>query len=76
MKPYLKPVDLLNVIDGVYFRRETSVHAKELLIHEGGQGEAIESVHAGIVDAFRVFNLALGFEGEIFAEMATLVVAA
>ena len=57
------------------FRRKSSVNAKELLVHQRGQWQTVEGVHAGIVDAFRVFYLTLRLEGEIFAEMPAFVVA-
>lgn len=72
---FLEPVDLLDIVDGMDFRRKSAVNAKELLVHQRGQRQTVEGVHAGIVDAFRVFNLTLRLEGEIFAEMPAFVVA-
>lgn len=37
---------------------QASVHAQELLVEQGGQGKAVESLHAGVVHALRVLNLA------------------
>ena len=49
---------LSNIVKIVDFRRESSVHAEKLLIHEGSKRQAVESLHAGVIDAFRILNLA------------------
>jgi hypothetical protein len=38
--------------------RETAVNTQELLVHDSGEGEVAEGVHAGVVDCFGVFVLA------------------
>lgn len=37
------------------FRRESTVHAEELLVHEGRQRQTVERVHASVVHPLRVF---------------------
>lgn len=49
---------LLDVVEGVHLGGEAAVHAQELLVHEGGQGEAVERLHARVVHALRVLDLA------------------
>lgn len=39
----------------VNFRRESTVHAEELLVHEGRQRQTVERVHASVVHPLRVF---------------------
>lgn len=46
------------VIEGVELGRETAMNAEELLVHNRGEGEGAERVHAGVVDFFRVLVLA------------------
>lgn len=39
----------------VNFRRESTVHAEELLVHESRQRQTVERVHASVVHPLRVF---------------------
>lgn len=39
----------------VNFRRESTMHAEELLVHEGRQRQTVERVHASVVHPLRVF---------------------
>lgn len=57
-------------------RTESSVDAKELLVHDRSEGKGTERFHAGFIDSLRVLVLALELEGEIVGEMATLMVSA
>ena len=52
------------------------MYAEKLLVHDRGQRESTERVHARIVDLLRVLMLAFELEGEIVCQVATLVVAA
>ncbi len=47
-----------DVIKGVELGRETAVDTEKLLVHDGGQREGAERLHARIVDALRVLALA------------------
>ena len=53
MSPYLS--DVVQVVD---LRRQSSVDAEELLVHERGQREAVERLHASVVHALGVLDLA------------------
>jgi hypothetical protein len=72
----LEPVQATDVVEGAQLRREATVHAQELLVHEGGERQAVERVHARIVHTLRVLDLALLLEGEVLCEVTALVVAA
>ena len=50
--------DLSDVVEIVYLWAESAVDAEELLVHERGQREAVERVHARVVHALRVLDLA------------------
>ena len=50
--------------------------AKVLLVDDGGEGQTVEGLHAGLVEGLRVLHLALSFEGEVLGEVAALVVTA
>ena len=69
-----EPIQHLDVVERVHFGRQTAVNAQELLVHERRQGEAVERVHAGVVNAFGVLDATLLLEREIVGEMAALVV--
>lgn len=45
--------DVVKICD---FWRQAAVHAQELLVHEGGQGEAVEGVHARVVHPLGILN--------------------
>ena len=49
--------------------------AEELLVHEGGEGKAVERLHARVVHALRVLDFALLLEREVLREVSALVVA-
>jgi len=51
------------------------VHAEELLVHDGAEGEGVEGVHDALVGIEVVFVLAFFFEGEVLCEVAALMVA-
>ena len=42
---------------------ESAVDAEELLVHQRGEGEAVEGVHARVVHALRVLDLACAYLG-------------
>ena len=50
------------------------MHAEKLLVHEGGEGKAVERLHARVVHALRVLDLALLLEREVLREVPALVV--
>jgi hypothetical protein len=54
---------------------EATMDTEELFIHDGSQGQGAEGIHTRIIDLFRIFMLALKFEGEVVCQMATFVVA-
>ncbi|KAI8035088.1 hypothetical protein M5D96_012181 [Drosophila gunungcola] len=72
----LEAVEPPNVLQLVYLGRKAAVHAQELLVHERRQRQAVERVHAGVVHALRVLDLALLLEGEVLGQVPALVVAA
>ena len=67
-------VYLLDVVQGVNFRRQAPVDTEELLVHQGGQWQTVEGFHASVVNTLGVFYFALLLEGEIFREVAALVI--
>lgn len=66
----------LDVLESVQLRTQTTVNAQKLLVHDGGQRQRAERLHALVIDGFRVLVLALQLEREIIGQVATLVVAA
>lgn len=48
---------LLDVVQRVDLRRKAPVHAEELLVHQGGQRQAVKCLHAGVVNLLRVLDL-------------------
>lgn len=48
---------LLDVVQRVDLGRKAPVHAEELLVHQGGQGQAVKRLHAGVVNLLRVLDL-------------------
>lgn len=54
----LEAVQFPDVVQGVDLGGEATVDAEELLVHEGGQGQAVERLHARVVHALRVLDLA------------------
>ena len=63
----LEPVQLSYIVQSVYLGREAAMNAQELLVHERRQRQAIERLHACIVNAFRVFDFAFLFEREVLS---------
>lgn len=53
-------IDLLNILNRMDVGRETTVNAKELLVHDGGQGEGVEHVVDLVVNAEVVLVLNWG----------------
>ena len=49
---------LLDVVEGVDLWRQAAVDAEELLVHEGSQRQAVEGLHASVVHALGVLDLA------------------
>lgn len=50
------------------------MYAEELLVHDCRQRQCAERLHTSVVYLFRIFVLALEFEGEVIGQMSTLVV--
>lgn len=46
----------LDVVECENLGRQTSVDAEELLVEQGGEGQAVERLHAGVVNTFRIFD--------------------
>ena len=46
------------VVESVELRGQSTVDAEELLVHDGGEREITEGLHASVVDCFRVLVLA------------------
>jgi hypothetical protein len=68
-------VDTLDIFQGVKLRAESTVYAKELLVHHCCEREAAECLHTSIVDLLGVFVFAFELECEIVCQMSALVVA-
>lgn len=66
----------LQIVQCVELRAQTSVYTQELLVHDSGQRERAEGIHAGFVDSLGVFVLTFELECEVVGQMATLVVTA
>lgn len=71
----LAPVYLLYVRDCGYFCGDSPVHAEELLVDDGREGELIEKVHDAVVHLLVVLVEALGPEIEEGSELPAFVVA-
>lgn len=50
------------------------MYTEELFVHDGGQRQGTEGLHACFIDLLRVFVLALEFEGEIIRQMPAFMV--
>lgn len=46
----------LDVVECENLGREAAVYAQKLLVQQRGEGQAVERIHAGIVNTFRIFN--------------------
>ena len=66
----------LQVLKGVKLRTESTVNAEELLVHDRSQRQGAERLHAGIIDSFRVFVLALQLECKVVCQVTAFVVTA
>jgi hypothetical protein len=76
------------VIESMQFGRKTTVDTQELLVHDGGEGEVAERVHAGVVDRLGVLvftwnqldpsnlvgELTFELECKVVGEVATFVI--
>ena len=52
------------------------MNTQELLVHERGQWQAVEGLHARVVHALSVLDFTLLLECEVFRQMAALVIPA
>jgi len=68
--------DLLQLCDSDELRRESSVHAEDFVVDEGGNGHAVEHILELFPDADRVPTLALVVEPVDSVDLPALVVAA
>jgi hypothetical protein len=50
------------------------VNTQELLVHDRGQRESAEGLHACLVDLLRILMLALELEREVVGQMPALVI--
>ena len=53
---------------------ETTVNAKELLVHDRRQRQRTERLNARLVNPFAILVLALQLEGKIIGQVATFVI--
>jgi hypothetical protein len=72
----LEPVQAADVVESAQLGREATVHAQKLLIHESRERQAVKRVHACVVHALRVLDLALLLESEVLGEVTAFVIAA
>lgn len=63
-----------DVIQGVQLRRQPTVYAQELFVHDSGERERAERVHACFVDPVGVLVLAFQLEREVVRKMPAFVV--
>lgn len=47
-----------DVVEAGDLRGQASMNAQELLVEQSGQGKAVKGLHAGVIHALRVLNLA------------------
>lgn len=52
----------LDVVECENLGRQTAVNTEELLVEEGGEGQAVERFHAGVVNTFRILDDAFNRE--------------
>jgi hypothetical protein len=72
---YSKTTYALDIVQCMQLWAETTMYAKELLVHDGSKGQCAERVHTSIIYSLRIFVLAFELECEIVGQMATFVVA-
>jgi hypothetical protein len=46
-----------DVIQSIKLGRQPAMNTEKLLVHDGSEGERAERVHAGLVQALRIFTL-------------------
>src|SRR5262245_1952497 len=66
----------LDIVERVQLRAQAAVYAQELLVHDSGQRQRTEGIHAGIIDSLGVLVLAFQLESEVVGQMPALVVSA
>lgn len=71
-----RPGHLFDLVEGLELGGEPPVHAEDLLVDEGGDGEAVEAVGEGLPEADVVAPLALVVEPIDAVDRGALVVAA
>jgi hypothetical protein len=69
------PHDALDLFEGVEFRGKSSMHAENLFVNKGGNGQAVETVGEGLPDTDVVASLALVVESVDSVNGGALVVA-
>ena len=76
MRDFSEPIDDLDLIDAVYTRTQTAMHAKYLVIDHDGEGEEIEHVGEVVPNVgVAVFAVAFGVEAVGLCYASGLVVA-
>ena len=69
------PSDLLQLCHGDKLRRETAVHAEDLVVDEGRDGHAVEDILELLPDANGISALAFIIESVNTIDLATFVIA-
>lgn len=64
----------LQVVQGVKFRAQSTVYTQKLLVHDCGQRQCAERVHACFVYGFGVLVLAFELKGEVIGQVTALVI--
>jgi hypothetical protein len=64
------------ILEGVEFRAESTVDAKELLVHDGGKWETAKGLYTRFIHLLGVLVLAFQLEGEIVGQMPAFVISA
>ena len=64
----------LDIFQSMQFRTETTVNAKELLVHHCRQRQRTEGLQARLIDSFTIFVLAFQFESEVVRQVTAFVV--
>ena len=71
----LKTTYALDIVQRMQLRAETAMYAKELLVHDSGQGQCAERIHTCVVYSLGIFVLAFELECKVVGQMATFVIA-
>lgn len=74
IRDFVSTTYALQVVQGVKLRAQSTVYAKELLVHDCSQRQCAERVHACLVYRLGVLVLAFELEGKVVGQMAALVV--